>query len=473
MREIHQGRRAMGATGHADHFLRRLDRVSDGHVERALTLYRDSEMLREVLSRARLSDGAERVAISLDDPVNGPFVIVTRTGAFVTCLGPCMRVKIDGRLTLVTREQLDAAAGKVTRMRERLAQVDRFVREGGEGAASGALRRLGEDGLRFCREDAQTLLTFGPIVANDLVSVLARCGDWIHKHAAEAAWLRFDRLRGADEQLAETFGRAAWAFSHLMVLTDQEDARDAAESARRDADRRTSREAAPLWSIAVRTAFCLGTSAHATRALWVLAQRPREALALLDPLDESPHASERVLREAGLGAVALASHAHRFAARKALARAVEDGSGPWIDRYAGSIGALVRSTLDAGQACAAGDMPDEVSRVLPSVGPQSWLGDGAGIDVLLRVLLAMPWIVRAGPADLFLPRARVTVIPETGLADVAAMVVPFARETGLQRQKPVRRHNPSIGRNDPCPCGSGRKLKRCCGAVADRHARAA
>lgn len=24
------------------------------------------------------------------------------------------------------------------------------------------------------------------------------------------------------------------------------------------------------------------------------------------------------------------------------------------------------------------------------------------------------------------------------------------------------RENPKIGRNDPCPCGSGRKYKRCC-----------
>jgi hypothetical protein len=25
------------------------------------------------------------------------------------------------------------------------------------------------------------------------------------------------------------------------------------------------------------------------------------------------------------------------------------------------------------------------------------------------------------------------------------------------------RHASTVGRNDPCPCGSGRKLKRCCG----------
>ena len=27
---------------------------------------------------------------------------------------------------------------------------------------------------------------------------------------------------------------------------------------------------------------------------------------------------------------------------------------------------------------------------------------------------------------------------------------------------PVRRELPKIGRNDPCPCGSGKKHKKCC-----------
>ena len=28
----------------------------------------------------------------------------------------------------------------------------------------------------------------------------------------------------------------------------------------------------------------------------------------------------------------------------------------------------------------------------------------------------------------------------------------------------VRRDEPKVGRNDPCPCGSGKKYKKCCGA---------
>ena len=30
------------------------------------------------------------------------------------------------------------------------------------------------------------------------------------------------------------------------------------------------------------------------------------------------------------------------------------------------------------------------------------------------------------------------------------------------KQETVRRDHPKVGRNDPCPCGSGKKYKNCC-----------
>jgi len=33
--------------------------------------------------------------------------------------------------------------------------------------------------------------------------------------------------------------------------------------------------------------------------------------------------------------------------------------------------------------------------------------------------------------------------------------------------QPVRRDGPKIGRNDPCPCGSGQKFKKCHGAALE------
>ena len=39
-----------------------------------------------------------------------------------------------------------------------------------------------------------------------------------------------------------------------------------------------------------------------------------------------------------------------------------------------------------------------------------------------------------------------------------------AAETWRERkQETVRRETPKVGRNDPCPCGSGKKYKHCCG----------
>jgi preprotein translocase subunit SecA len=35
---------------------------------------------------------------------------------------------------------------------------------------------------------------------------------------------------------------------------------------------------------------------------------------------------------------------------------------------------------------------------------------------------------------------------------------------GTLKKKPVVNKEAKVGRNDPCPCGSGKKYKKCCGA---------
>ena len=46
-----------------------------------------------------------------------------------------------------------------------------------------------------------------------------------------------------------------------------------------------------------------------------------------------------------------------------------------------------------------------------------------------------------------------------------------AKVTGTNKddssaKEPVKRKSAKIGRNDPCPCGSGKKYKQCCGRKA-------
>jgi preprotein translocase subunit SecA len=50
---------------------------------------------------------------------------------------------------------------------------------------------------------------------------------------------------------------------------------------------------------------------------------------------------------------------------------------------------------------------------------------------------------------------------QPGLGDGVANNAP---ETAApERQLPIRKTGPTVGRNDPCPCGSGKKYKNCCG----------
>jgi preprotein translocase subunit SecA len=49
-------------------------------------------------------------------------------------------------------------------------------------------------------------------------------------------------------------------------------------------------------------------------------------------------------------------------------------------------------------------------------------------------------------------------------ANVAARA---ARPQPRVSVQPIRRESPKIGRNDPCPCGSGLKFKKCHGAALD------
>jgi uncharacterized protein len=53
---------------------------------------------------------------------------------------------------------------------------------------------------------------------------------------------------------------------------------------------------------------------------------------------------------------------------------------------------------------------------------------------------------------------------DDAIADVVASVLEIADVTRPRR--PVTRQAAKVGRNDPCPCGSGRKFKNCHGRDA-------
>jgi preprotein translocase subunit SecA len=69
--------------------------------------------------------------------------------------------------------------------------------------------------------------------------------------------------------------------------------------------------------------------------------------------------------------------------------------------------------------------------------------------------------------NLFLVRiAAPDELEELSSSREQEMVLSHGDSGGDSRPKTVRRQTEKIGRNDPCPCGSGKKYKKCCGKAA-------
>lgn len=101
------------------------------------------------------------------------------------------------------------------------------------------------------------------------------------------------------------------------------------------------------------------------------------------------------------------------------------------------------------------------------VGQPAWfrpffrLGTDEGIRLTMQDEDAELWVDAIAPSlvkihDFWLQRRQAASHPR-GLGDVS--------HTADARQ-PVMRATRKVGRNDPCPCGSGKKYKKCCGSTA-------
>ena len=57
---------------------------------------------------------------------------------------------------------------------------------------------------------------------------------------------------------------------------------------------------------------------------------------------------------------------------------------------------------------------------------------------------------------------QIDAIPDAAILIHTHFLKQRSDSTGSTFQQPVRRDTPKVGRNDPCPCGSGKKFKKCC-----------
>jgi uncharacterized protein len=64
-------------------------------------------------------------------------------------------------------------------------------------------------------------------------------------------------------------------------------------------------------------------------------------------------------------------------------------------------------------------------------------------------------------------RAALTAQIESSVLQMHSFWLPL-RQAMAERQT-AQRMSAKVGRNEPCPCGSGKKFKKCCGSPVELH----
>lgn len=108
-------------------------------------------------------------------------------------------------------------------------------------------------------------------------------------------------------------------------------------------------------------------------------------------------------------------------------------------------------------ACEArGVQPDDIEEADVK---QALLDRLAKLNLAPEVKQQFPWLCAALMA--YLERSGRLGGGST-LAAFAKALQPAFDEAASGKKKPITRPGSKIGRNDPCPCGSGQKYKKCC-----------
>lgn len=456
---------------HDLHFLERLERVTVGQTELALTLYRDPEFVRIFLADARLPDGAERVAIALSDSPSTPHLLVDRgSGAFITCLSAEMQV--GGDIPVLRRAQLDGAIVRIERLRAArdLAADLPMVRRHWQHLFSAA------EGLS--REEIQVHLDLAPLMAAAQLEAWAATAREVD--ALRLALRRKVGLapRSADLVQLETFWQRSWALAHLTALVSS----GAQAAFEKSTNVEAFRQATLLLNV-------LGLWPLVARGIWGAARLGKSVLPAYKEGLVFARNSERLLDATlSLGAIGLRHGRLRAEVEKALTLSAAGGNAPpglsvLVD-FAENVRRVVANPephfdLHRTQAAATFSSvrarrdgvrllrpltPTETPEALAlTLSIQSFELPKLTSAAALNAAVQLPWLARASAEDLYVPAADLALVERRFTPELATLLLPTATQLDQQRSAPVRNAVAKIGRNASCACGSGKKIKYCCG----------
>lgn len=460
---------------HDEHFLSRLARLDREHAEIAMGLYYDSALVQTILHRAGIPHEAERVALSLGTPEEGPFIIVTRDGHFVTCLAEGMRVQ-EGQ-PVITRHRLDTISETVNSLRTLVADAE----AGNRAQIQRRMERVFKAGPGMSQEEFEDIARWLPLLDVTFLRTHVDTVEHIHRLFD---YLSRRKLRRRDDELLHDYWKSTWAIAHLTMLLGS----DGGGTLRRlltliDGDNPGPSSALP-WTL-----IRLGVRSFAARGVWAASKLPTIVLPTAKSRYLDPQASFLTTLTDGLSLAAIGLRHRKYQAevRKAIIKGMpgEDAEpsvigvlrkfcSAYFDQHCKDPAVYRQHTISFARKLLTEvyrlqpgrvrvpieEVPDEVAMALMLAIPNGLHGD---LDIPRTLYEYLPWLVSVEAKAFYLPESSVTWMRIPWNRRDGELLLEARLEGGVYRPQPIVAP-PKVGRNEPCPCGSGKKYKRCCGA---------
>lgn len=456
------------------HFLSRLERLDQGHAEIALGLYYDSALVKHILTVADIPTEVDRVALALGAPEDdGPHLIVARDGHFVTCLGEGMQLQ-EGQ-PVVSRHRLDTISGSVESLRSLLADAG----AGGRRQTTRALERVFRAGSHLSQEEFEEAARWLPLLAVEFLSshmgTVERCHQ-LYEH------LRLHKkFKRRHHELLHDYWRSSWKIAHLTMLLGS----DGGAGLRRLIDLLEPE----FPGAGLQLPWCLirlGVTSFAARGAWVASKLPAHVVPAAKRRyvgDEATFLST-LTDSLSLAAVGLRHRRYQAEVRKTLAKdslaedpvvnAIHHLASAYFEHHCIEPQLFLNHTIDSSrrflravyshlpqdQIDALDEVPSDAAVALLMSLPHAFHGDTTIMKSLFEWL---PWIVNAEAKSFYLPEPYVIFGRAAWTPEDSILLLEGRKGDALIRPAPIVREGPKIGRNAPCPCGSGNKYKRCCG----------
>lgn len=462
------------------HFLQRLERLPTHHVDYALALYRNSGLVRFILGHAQVPDGVDRVALAVEDRPGTPHIIVARDGGFVTCLGENMSLR---DLPIISRQQVQRLSERYEHLRDAIERVS------DRGEVARLYGRMLRNGRALSREDFQSLAAIVPLVEIGFIETIGEMSELAVGYQLRYRRSHYRRLTKSKSGEGElyAFWTTWWALGHMIALLGT---RGRALADYKNYLKLPSKPLLP--HVLSQTAMQSAISPIMLRGAWTAARAGRKVVAQSKTMLQDARTFMGVITGAlPLVAIALRHRSARGEVQKSLTRArrrIDTSMCDGLDAH------RARVLLEAWPALLEPEAVDE-SRILQrAIGirmVQYWsdrLPDGhpARFDheddipedlamlmpmtmhsdlfhneaMLVCMSTILPWLAGADASDFYMPECWLDAYtqpwnPREPLAHLEAFCNYYAL-------RPIVRDGPKPGRNQPCPCGSGKKYKRCC-----------